>query len=58
VRAALFDDQHIVLGWYTYELLRTPTEGYPNDKVSVWGHDGRGLIMVIRIRNLNLLAIS
>ena len=45
MRAALFDDQHIVLGWYMYELLRTPTEGYPNDKVSLWGHDGWGLIM-------------
>jgi len=44
LRAALFDDQHIVLGWYMYQALKTPMQGFPKDKVAVWGHDGWGLI--------------
>jgi hypothetical protein len=49
VRAALLDDrrndQHIVLGWYVYQALTTPSKGFPNDKISVWGHDGWGFMM-------------
>jgi hypothetical protein len=45
LRAALFNDQHIVLGWYMYQLLTKPIKGFPNDKIAVWGHEGWGLIM-------------
>lgn len=45
VRAALLDDQHIVLGWYVYEMLKMPTKGFPNDKIAVWGHEGWGLVI-------------
>ncbi|MGH6812241.1 MAG: hypothetical protein ACREDM_07825 [Methylocella sp.] len=45
LRAALFHDRHIVLSWYIYQTLKTPTKGFPNDKAAVWGHDGWGLIM-------------
>ncbi|HEV3117545.1 MAG TPA: hypothetical protein VGY58_10850, partial [Gemmataceae bacterium] len=44
VRAALLDD-HIVLGWYIYHLLAKPPEGFDEDKLSVWGHDGWGMII-------------
>jgi hypothetical protein len=35
----------IVLGWYMYQALKTPMQGFPKDKVAVWGHDGWGLVM-------------
>jgi hypothetical protein len=45
LRAALFNNQHIVLGWYMYQLLTKPMKGFPNDRIAVWGHEGWGLIM-------------
>jgi hypothetical protein len=44
VRAALLD-HHVVLGWYCYQSIKTGPAGAPEDKLSVWGHDGWNIML-------------